>query len=496
LSGAGGEPDSLYDEIPYPGHPFAQTHPDRLATLALLFGLRPADVATCRVLELGCGDGGNLMPMATALPDASFAGIDSAAGAIARGAALAERLGLDNLRLEAASFEHYAPEPASFDYVIAHGVYSWVAADARDQLLALCARALAPGGVAYVSYNALPGGRVRQAVRDMLFFHTAGITDPRERIGQSKSMLRFLLAGWPSEHAFATAMRRHAERLLVRGEESLFHDELAEINEPVHFQGFAAHAAAHGLNYLAEADFFEMQLGPLPDEVAQALVGVDDVIRREQYLDFLKGRMFRQTLLCHAAIEPERTPRPEALEWLAVASAATARAVDEGTTFEGPTGASLTTNDPAVIAALERAAREWPAAVPVRELLDGGASEEERLRLYTALLGAYGMNVVQLHAHPPELTNTASERPEASAFARHQASTGDLVTNLRHASLRVEDDLGRHLVTLLDGTRDRAALTAAMAVHLGGEGRPVPENLPAELDQSLQGLARLALLRR
>src|SRR5512133_3040446 len=99
------EARSLYDLVPYPGHPFAQTHPDRLATLATLFGLEPPALERCRVLELGCGDAGNLAPMAAGLPDARFVGVDAASGAVARGRAMAEALGLTNVTLEVGAIE-------------------------------------------------------------------------------------------------------------------------------------------------------------------------------------------------------------------------------------------------------------------------------------------------------------------------------------------------------------------------------------------------------
>ena len=165
------------------------------------------------------------------------------------------------MTLEARTIEECAPEPASFDYVIAHGVYSWVAPAVRDRLLAVCRSALADHGVAYVSYNALPGGRLREALRDMLVFHTAGLTEPRERIAQARALLRFLVEGSPSGHELGALMRDQAERLLDRADASLLHDELAEVNEAVYFHEFAAHAARHELQYLAEADFFEMQIG-------------------------------------------------------------------------------------------------------------------------------------------------------------------------------------------------------------------------------------------
>jgi SAM-dependent methyltransferase len=436
--------------------------------------------------------------MAVALPRATFVGVDAAPGAITRGQQLIEAVGLANVTLHARAFEEFTPTAEGFDYVIAHGVYSWVAPASRDRLLQICRRALARAGVAYVSYNALPGGRLREALRDMLRFHTAEGSDPAERIAQARALLRFLLEGWPSEHAFATAMRHEAEGLLDRGDPSLLHDDLADVNAAVYFHEFVGHASAHGLQYLAEADFFEMQTGVTAEPVAEALLGVQDPIRREQYLDFLKGRMFRQTLLCAAEHELDRTPRPLTLERLAVSTPA--RRAGEGepdgnVTFEGPTGSTLTTDHPLVVDALERVGRAWPAAVWVRELIGSRASAAERTALCDALLRSYAANLVQLHAYPPGVTTTPGERPRASALARHQAHTGDMVTNLRHAGVRIEDDLGRRLVALLDGSRDRAALMAELRTFLDESGEGLSDqDLRDGLGASLEGLARLALL--
>ena len=298
-----------YDVVPYPGHPFAQTHPDRLAALGTLFGIDPPPPGDCRVLELGCGDAGNLVPMGLALPEARFLGVDASERAIAAGRALVEALGLANVTLEVAAIEDLELASARFDYVIAHGVYSWVAEPVRDRLLRLCRSVLSDRGIAYVSYNALPGGRLSGALRDMLVFHTAGLDDPADQVEQARALLRLLVGSWSDEHDFGAIMRRQGERLLERSDETLFHDELAAVNHPVYFHEFVAHAARHGLQYLAEADFFEMQTGVLPDAVSEELMRVEDPIRREQYLDFLKGRMFRQTLLCRAELELDRSPR-------------------------------------------------------------------------------------------------------------------------------------------------------------------------------------------
>ena len=122
------------------------------------------------------------------------------------------------------------------------------------------------------------------------------------------------------------------------------------------------------------------------------------------------------------------------------------------------------------------------------------AKPDERRALCDALLRSYAANLVALHVDPPRPTTTPGDAPRATALARHQARAGETVTNQRHASVRIEDDLGRRLVTLLDGSRDRAALAAELRSFLAENGRPVPDDLADSLERSLQGLARLALL--
>ena len=454
---------TAYDRVPYPGHPFAQTHPDRLATIATLFGLQPAHPASCRLLELGCGDGGNLVPMAYALPGSAFSGVDLSARAIEHAEALRAALNLRNLELHRADLTELRGL-GTFDYVVAHGVYSWIAPDARDALLDVCRTHLAPAGIAYVSYDVMPGGHVREITRQILRWHLRDVDDPAERIAQARGLLR----------ALANAGQEQAEWALEQGDAALYHDELAPHHEAILFTDFVAHARRHGLEFLAEADVFEMQAAVLPDEYAGA-----DVIAREQYLDFFKGRMFRQTLLCHAGRE-RREPSADVVRGMLAATPA--RPVGEVgragpyLEFRGPRGATLTTDNDAVKAALVALGEAWPRAVPVADL-DGDAVCE-------ALLRAYAVNLVQLHVSAPEIANAPSERPVASALARLQAAEGTRITNLRHGTIDVPDELGRRLITLLDGTRDRAALLREL-------DRPADE-----LERSLEGLARIAILER
>ncbi len=184
---------NTYDEVPYASLPFPDTHPDRLATVARLFGLNPPDISHCRVLELGCASGGNIMPMAELLPDSTFVGIDLSRRQIDAGQEQLKELNLSNVELRHASILDVDDSYGKFDYIICHGVYSWVPDTVQDKILAVCKQNLNPTGIAYISYNTLPGWHMRGMVRDMMRYHAGRFDDARSRIGQARALLDFLV---------------------------------------------------------------------------------------------------------------------------------------------------------------------------------------------------------------------------------------------------------------------------------------------------------------
>ena len=84
------------------------------------------------------------------------------------------QLGLTNVTLRHASITDVDESYGKFDYIIAHGVFSWIPTEVREKLLDICAKNMAPGGVAYVSYNTYPGWYLRGAAHDLMKFHTEG----------------------------------------------------------------------------------------------------------------------------------------------------------------------------------------------------------------------------------------------------------------------------------------------------------------------------------
>jgi SAM-dependent methyltransferase len=173
-----------YEEVPFDSGPVTNSHPDALATVATLYGMTPPPLDGCRVLELGCSTGGNLLSMALSLPDSTFVGIDLAPRQITQARALAATLGLTNVDLRAMSIADVDDDLGMFDYIVCHGVYSWVPEPIREAILRVCSRNLAPNGVAFVSYNTFPGWHARAMVREMIVFHDDPTRPPMERVAR------------------------------------------------------------------------------------------------------------------------------------------------------------------------------------------------------------------------------------------------------------------------------------------------------------------------
>src|SRR5579871_484360 len=175
-------PASSYDEMPYQVHSHPESHPDRIATVAHLFSLSPASPAKARVLELGCAGGGNIAPMAEMYPASQFLGIDNSKTQIDQGNALIRPLGMKNLELRHASILDIDESFGKFDFIIAHGVYSWVPEPVQNKILAVIRDHLTPNGIAYVSYNTLPGWHMRGMIRDMMLYHTRRFQGAKVRV--------------------------------------------------------------------------------------------------------------------------------------------------------------------------------------------------------------------------------------------------------------------------------------------------------------------------
>jgi SAM-dependent methyltransferase len=226
--------ETSYDVLPYFSAPFQATHPDRLAVVATLFGLKPVSAERCRVLELGCAAGGNLIPLAVALPQSRFVGIDQSARQVAEGQQIVRELSLKNIELHATDILDVDDNYGMFDYIICHGVYSWVPEPVQNKILAICARLLQADGVGYISYNTLPGWHMQGMIRDMMCYHIGRSPggSPASQVGQARALLNFLARSVREEKSpYGLLLERTLGRLQGLSDSYLFHEYLEDCNE-------------------------------------------------------------------------------------------------------------------------------------------------------------------------------------------------------------------------------------------------------------------------
>jgi methyltransferase-like protein/SAM-dependent methyltransferase len=515
-------PLTSHDAVKYPSYTHPQTHPERMAVMGALSGLDPAPVTRCRVLELGCGNASNLAPMAWSLPGSQFVGVDLASQRIDQGLEMIQHLGLANVKLVCADVRSVDRAWGEFDYIIAHGLYSWVPKAAREHILETCRLTLAPHGLAFISYNAFPGGYLRQMLREMMLFHVRGMESAEERVRQAMALARFLAESDTGSDEYQLWLKAEWQTILNHHEGYLYHDELCEVNQPFYFVQFMQDATAHKLQFVAEADYFELFDYGLSETTRTTLARLGhDRILREQYMDFLKCRRFRQTLLCHADRSLRLEPDASRIGGWVVSSAA--RCVGGGCdlrrgvaqAYQTPKKARCETDAPLGKAALSLLGEIWPQALPFEDLLAksahllsqaglaGEMDERSRERFREFLFQLYSAGVVELRTTPPPAVWTAGPKPAASPVARWQIERGDSVTSLLHFHVEVEDEVARSLLQWLDGTLDRQELLENLwrllkskdALRIpDGDEAAARRQLLLDLETNLAKLAKLGLL--
>lgn len=485
-------PDS-YDAIPYDSVPIHETHPAHLALQATLFGLTPVAPERARVLELGCASGGNLIPMAFYLPGAHFVGIDLSAGQVATGRELVSTLGLKNLRIEQANILELR-DIGQFDYIIAHGLFSWAPAPVRERIFSLCAESLSPDGVAYISYNTLPGWRLRTMLRDMLLFFVGETTDATTRLARAYESLAQLEAALAErDDVIARYLHDEIARLRLRHPSYLYHEYLADVNEPVLFSNFMAQAKQHGLQYLCEVELQSMLTDGLGEAAERLVDRYEDVVAQEQCIDFLRQRVFRQTLLCRVDRQPVREFELDRFADFAyfgylTPQEASAANIAEPQAYTAPDGAACTVQHPLTRAALRLLADAYPNAIPFETLAREAMAKEparvgqragEKDQLLAEVTGLYLRQLIGASTEVERFPRPDMDKPRANALVRAQAAArlGHVAT-VRHLPMGL-DRFSQGLLAYLDGTRTRAAIAEALARDIAA-GRLVLEKVSGD----------------
>jgi methyltransferase-like protein/SAM-dependent methyltransferase len=515
-----------YDEAPYPSFAYPSTHPDRLATVATLFGLRPPALEKAKVLEIGCASGGNLIPMAEQFPQAMFVGIDLSVRQVVEGQDLIRNCGLLNVQIHHRNVLEVGDDLGKFDYIICHNVFSGVFPDAQEKILSICKRNLTPDGIAYVSYNTRPGWLMRGVARDMVVYHAQVYPNPGEHVRQARGVLEFLAKSInPQNNPYGAVLQAEIEQMRRVPDAMLFHDFLEERPEPISFSEFNRRAEKHGLRFVGEADARAM-LPQLAKEAEETLKKLHpNHLYLEQYIDFLRNRAVRHSLLCHADRQPSYALKPDALANLWIATSMRPQdaqidfATDKAENFVVDNGSGATVREPIVKSALAILGAEWPRQMSFHVLrhrararfepgpvLDAGAVANDAQLLGMALYQFQTAGLVEFSTRQAPVAARAGERPVVGLVSRNLSASGKPAVTLRHETVFL-GPFERQLLHRLDGTHDRAGLRDALAklirdgvltVQKDGvavtDEKQIAESLEQTIERQLALFARQSLL--
>jgi methyltransferase-like protein/SAM-dependent methyltransferase len=506
---------STYDTVPYTSHAFPFSAPEHLRAVAYLFGLDAPAPQIARVLELGCAAGGNLIPFAVRHPDAQVVGIDLSPVQIEAGQRTVEAMGLRNVRLIQGNIGALEAgllgEGAQFDYILCHGVYSWVPDEVREAILRACGALLAPDGVAHVSYNTYPGWKAKEIVRDAMLLRGGDRATAAEQLAYARGMIEFLHEMAPAESVLGKVMADHIDMIRDGQDSYLAHEYLELCNAPCYFRDFVGAARGHGLEYLGDAVVASMFAKNYGERAAQALLGEcgGDQVVLEQLMDFVGNRTFRQTLLVHAeraaGIRYQLDSNRIAGLHVAGHYVATDEAHEHWTYFKG---SAVTTGTSSSRRAIELLNAAWPATVPVSALIDG-LPEDDAQRVLFFLGELIAGNAVQfrrdvLAAHAR--AECPQVRASLRALAELAGTTPVQLFNEWHMPV-TPGALERFLLPRIDGRSDAGQLAAAVAdgiregvLSLSRDDQPVldPDDIAASAGtltlQALEWFARHSML--
>lgn len=460
---------NTYDLVPYTTNPRRTTHPETASTIARLAGLNPAPPNRCRILEIGCGTGGNLIPMADILSESTLLGIDPSQVQIDEARKAAKQFQLGNIRFEPIGIEELSPDLEPFDYIICHGVFSWVPFEIQELLFKACAARLAPHGVAMISYNVLPGWHYRMVARDAIRFIARDDASAADNVRSARSFLQFLSqAVIDAESTHGKNLKAEIGILENSYDYYIFHEHLEQHNAPCYFRDFAGRAAGHGLQYLGDAGLHPMLSG-MRVETRKVLEQLNlPLIELEQHIDFIRSRSFRHTLLVRGDAPVDRGRKAKAVESLRIRAACIADpstwnlGLGDIQNYRSLDDVEMSTSAPLMNGILRELISNFPRSLPFdvcREhvLKSIAKAHPENLaeadeRFTEIMLSLQEAGFIRFHSWDPPIVATVSERPRVWRIAAEAARNNSIVPCMLHSLVKL-DPLDRYLVVQCDGTR-------------------------------------------
>ena len=298
---------TIYKELGYKSYPFPFTTPAYLEAYGTLVGLNTPPAKTARVLELGATYGGNIISQAVHNPEATFVGIELSQDQVEKGNKIISDAKLDNVSLIQGDILNFDESLGTFDYIIAHGFYSWISDEMKDKLLDIISNHLADNGIAYVSYNTYPGWHTMEEVRQLMLFANRGHDEltHKEKVLRGKtvgSLVGSQILNYDNLKERNSKFLGALRSVMQKDDYYVGHDHLEPHNDPCYFYQFNDHLKVHNLAYVCDADLTLSMVRTYDESIADKLekLAPNSQADQEQYLDFMLDTTFRKSIICKA----------------------------------------------------------------------------------------------------------------------------------------------------------------------------------------------------
>ena len=475
-----------YDEMPYESYPYQQSNPAHLKTVGTLFGMTPPPLETARVLELGSAAGGNLIPFAALYPKSHCVGVDLSKVQIDQGIEQVKKLGLKNVELKAMSITDIDASMGKFDYIITHGVFSWVPDFVREKMLEICGSMLTDNGIAYVSYNTLPGWNMVRSIREMMLYHASGFAETKDQVQQARLLLQFLKDSTEGQKTpYAEFLKTEADLLANQPDAYIRHEHLEDNNVQLYFNDFMNQAAKHKLQYLGDAAISSMYIGNLPPKVSEKLAEIKDIVRVEQYMDYLTNRRFRSSLLCKATTPISRALNFNDVEKFYLSMKVQAEKPESEVKLEdsldtlkfflnGNKDINIATSSPFMKAIIYTMAEHQNTMMKSDEILKLAAKklknakpEDLKADFLNNAMKLVLSGYMQIASDAPKYLTKVAEKPSVSELVRFQCEqTPNLwITNQRHERIGI-NAFDKIALRYLDGKHDWKSVQEKVLDHI------------------------------
>ncbi|MDF1751212.1 MAG: class I SAM-dependent methyltransferase [Verrucomicrobiales bacterium] len=469
-------------------------HPSSVAARATLFGVPFTPIATSRVLEVDCADGGNLLSIAASLPESTCVGVSGSATGAESGRALAEAAGLGHVTI----LTDLNDIEGSFDYIFLRNQFSRIDPAQRSELIASYRDRLSEHGILIVDLVCQPGWGYLEPIREQLRYHTRNIADPHEKMLAGRQFLAALAQSIPNGLELYRAMAESEWKSSMNVPDANFALEyFSDDLHPCYFREFNEALTGAGMQYLCELSIGSMKINQFPQALGAILPENHGLADSEQYLDFATNRTRRNSLLCRDSVVVDRAIKienssPLYFSVLGLPDDPNKVFAEEETVLNGPGGASVTIKTKAGKAALLTMSLNFPKRFSLPELFSaveqklGELTDEDKSYITETIVACAVLDIVQIDANEGNSCFELSDRPVAAPLVRAQLATGQLpyLSSLQHRSIGY-DQVAAALLTLLDGTNGRDALVGKIKEMIASGDLSVTKDGEATTDEEV-----------